>query len=166
VYIFTEIIITLLIIALLKIPFNIINDLGIYIIYEVGNSFRSILAFSWSLILGISYFIFGLFILLEIFRNIMKNKELNLIEDDRRKDSRIKKKVFNPIIDIVIAFLDLLTVPFVFGILGMLVLLGMNIALLVNGYILVSAFFILLGLLIMLLSVVFAINKITRGGKK
>lgn len=166
VYIFTQIIITLLFIAILRVPFEIIRELGTFIIYFVGNTFRGVLSFSWELILELSYLLFSLFLLLKIFKNIMKNKELNFIENDRRKDSRIKKKIFNPIINVVIVCLDLLSVPFIFMIFGVLILLGMDLALLVNGYIMVGLTFVLVGILIMLSSVVFTINYITRGGSK
>lgn len=166
VYIFTQIIITMLIIAILKIPFQIFNELGTFIIYAVGNTFRGVLSFSWELILELSYLMFSLFLLLKIFRNILKNKELNFIENDRRKDTRVKKKVFNPIMNIVIVCLELLTVPFIFAILGILTLLGMDFALMVNGYIMIGLSFVLIGMLTMLSSVVLAINFVTRGGNK
>ena len=72
VYIFTQIIITMLIIAILRIPFQIFNELGTFIIYAVGNTFRGVLSFSWELILELSYLMFSLFLLLKIFRNILK----------------------------------------------------------------------------------------------
>lgn len=166
VYIFTQIIITMLIIAILRVPFQIISELGTFIIYTVGNTFRGVLSFSWELILELSYLMFSLFLLLKIFRNIMKNKELNFIENDRRKDTRVKKKVFNPIMNVVVVCLELLTVPFIFAILGILTLLGMDFALMVNGYIMIGLTFMLIGMLIMLSSVVLAINFVTRGGNK
>lgn len=163
VYIFTQIIITMLVISILRVPFQIISELGTFIIYAVGSTFRGVFSFSWEIILELSYLLFSLFLLLKIFRNILKNKELNFIEDNRRKDTRIKKKVFNPIMNIVIVCLELLTVPFIFAILGILTLLGMDFALIVNGYIMIGLTFILIGSFLMLSSVVFAINYVTRG---
>lgn len=166
VYIFVQIIITFLLIAILRVPFAIIREMGTAVIYEVGSTFRGILSFSWETILEMSYLLFGLFLLLKIFRKILKNKELNFIETNRRKDAHVKKKVFNPIINIVVACLDLLTIPFLCAIFGVLTLLGMNLALIVHGHVLIGLSFMLVGVLVMLLSVVLSIDYVLRGGNK
>lgn len=166
IFIFTEVIITLIILWLLKFPFDIIEEIGVFLVYLVGSTFRNILSIILRCIIQISYFIFCLIMLLNVFRSIFKNKELNLVETDRKKDSKIKKKVFTPILEVIIICLDLLTVPFVLASLGILILLGMNLALLVNGYKIISLFPILIGLLIMFISVILVLSDLKKGGKK
>lgn len=166
VFIFTKIIVTFLLIAFLNIPFMIIKDLGIVLIYEVGNTFRYLLSISWSLIIYLSYFLSGLVLFLKVFDSILKDKELNLIEQNRRKDAHVKKKVFLPIIDLVKAGIVILTLPLILVLAVILISVGMAVALLINTNGLFSLLFMLVGLFIMVLSATLMLFRIIKGGKK
>ena len=166
VFIFTKIIVTFLLIAFLNIPFMIIKDLGIVLIYEVGNTFRYLLSISWSLIVYLSYFLSGLVLFLKVFDSILKDKELNLIEQNRRKDVHVKKKVFLPIIDLVKAGIVILTLPLILILAVILISIGMALALLINTYGLFSLLFMLVWLFIMVLSAALMLFRIIKGGKK
>ena len=164
VFIFSKIIITVIIISIMYIPFDIFNDLGRILIYTFGSTFRTFFSMSWSSIIYISYWVISLIILLQVLNSILKNKELNFIEDNRRKDTALKKKIFTPIINLLNIFLYLSVIPFIVLCAFILVLLGALVALLVNGYLLFSGFIILIGILIMAVSFILAIIKLTTGG--
>ena len=166
VFIFAKVIVTLLVIAFLNIPFTIIKDLGIVLIYEVGNTFRYLLSLSWTLIIYLAYFLVGVILFLRVFTNVLKDKELNLIEQNRRKDVHLKKKVFLPIIDLLKAGVVILTIPMVIVLALILIGFGMNICLFVNGLGLFSLLFMLIGLFVMILSAVLMILNIRKGGNE
>jgi len=165
-FIFIKVAITFLFLVLLDIPFTLLENTGIWLIYQIGDSFRYILALSWKVVINCSYIILNLIILFKVFKDILNNKELNLIETDHRKDTKIKKSIFVPIIQIIKVVLYLSTAPFIIMIIILLIALGMNLALIVNGYFTYSILFIAIGLIIMLLSVVLAIIDITKRGVK
>lgn len=166
VFIFTKVIVTLIVIALLNIPFTIVKDLGIVLIYEIGNTFRYLLSVSWALIVYLSYFILGVILFLKVFNSILKDKELNLIEQNRRKDVHMKKKVFLPIIGFLKAVVVILNIPLVITLMLLFVVIGMSICLIVNGYGLFGLLLILIGLFIMILSAVLILLNIRKGGNE
>lgn len=163
-YIFTKIIITLLVLAILKLPFICLEELGTILIYTIGATFRYILSSCWIVILDVSYLMLSFIVLLKVFKTVLKDKELNFIEDNRRKDTKVKNKIFLPIIKIIKICLSLLLIPVVLAVFSIFVVLGMNIALLVNGYTFVSLFLMCIGLLIMISSVILVILNIIKGG--
>ena len=163
VFIFTKVIVTLLVIAFLNIPFTIIKDLGIVLIYEVGSTFRYLLSIGWTIIIYLSYFILGVILFLKVFNSILKDKELNLIEQNRRKDVHMKKKVFLPIIGFLKAGVVVLTIPLVIALILILIVIGMSICLLVNGFGLFSLLIMLIGLFVMILSAVLMLLNIRKG---
>ncbi|MDD6879605.1 MAG: hypothetical protein PUD59_05220 [bacterium] len=165
VYIFNKIIVTLAFLFIAKIAFDLIGIIGHNAIYLTGKTFRGILDIILNITINLSYFIFCFLVLLKVFESIFKNKELNLIENDRRKDTKLKKKMFSPIIDIIKSILEILTIPFILVIVICSIALGMNFALLVHGYLIFGPILIFIGLGIMCLSVVLLIKHIVRGGK-
>lgn len=166
VFIFTKIVVTLLLIAFLNIPFTIIKDLGIVLIYSVGNTFRYLLSISWSMIIYLSYFLLGIVVLLKVFKTILKDKELNLIEQNRRKDARVKKKVFVPIIELLKAGIVILAIPLFVAVAIVLMAIGMSLCLILNGYGLFCLLFMLVGLLIMISSVILLLFNIRKEGNE
>jgi hypothetical protein len=90
---------------------------------------------------------------LKVFNSIFKDKELNLIEQNRRKDAHMKKKVFLPIIDLLKACVIILVIPLVLVLMLILIGIGMSICALVNGFGLFSIVFIMVGLFFFLLAV-------------
>ena len=166
VYIFTKIVITLIILAIINIPISLLDELGRAIIYSYGTTFRHILSTTWSLILMIAYLLFSLMVLLKVFDEMLKDKELNFVETNRKKDEHVKKSIFNPIIKLFKVCLAILIIPLVMFILAIFVIMGMNLYLTVYGYGFISLFLILIGLLIMILSVILVIVKIIKGGNK
>ena len=166
VFIFTKVIVTLLVIAILNIPFTIIKDLGVVLIYEIGSTFRYLLSVSWTAIVYLSYFILGVILFLKVFNSILKDKELNLIEQNRRKDAHMKKKVFLPIIGFLKAIVVVGSIPLVIVLLLLLITTGMSICLIVNGYGMFGLLFILVGLFVMVLSAVLMLLNIRRGGNE
>lgn len=166
VFIFTKIIVTFILIALLNIPFTILKELGISLIYYSGGSLRYLLSIGWIIIVYLSYFIVGFTVFLKVFNSILKDKELNLIEENRRKDSHAKKKVFLPIIKVIKACMIILTIPIIVVLAAILIFLGMNVCLFVNGYNLFFLLFVLVGLFIMVLAAVLMIFDIASGGNK
>ena len=166
VFIFTKVIVTLLVIAFLNIPFTIIKDLGIILIYEVGNTFRYLLSISWSMIIYLSYFLLGIVVLLKVFKTILKDKELNLIEQNRRKDTHVKKKVFVPIIELLKLSIVILSIPLFIAVAIILMAIGMSLCLIVNGYGLFCLLFMLVGLLIMISSAILLLFNIRKEGNE
>ncbi len=157
VYIFTKIIMTLIVLALLNIPFVLLENLGIFIIYEVGTTLRAFLSVTWKIIVNISYILLCLIIIFNVFASILDNKELNFIEENRRKDTRLKKNVFIPLINFIKACSVILTVPLFLMIIIIMIMLGMDLALLTHGYKFFSLFLILVGSLLMITSVILII---------
>lgn len=166
VFIFTKIIVTLLLIAFLNIPFTIIKDLGVVLIYSVGNTFRYLLSISWSMIIYLSYFLLGIVLFLKVFKTILKDKELNLIEQNRRKDARVKKKVFVPIIELLKAGIVILSIPLFVAVAIVLMAIGMSLCLILNGYGLFCLLFMLVGLLIMISSAILLLFNIRKEGNE
>lgn len=166
VFIFTKIIIALLLIAFLNIPFTIIKDLGIVLIYSVGNTFRYLLSISWSMIIYLSYFLLGIVVLLKVFKTILKDKELNLIEQNRRKDTHVKKKVFVPIIELLKAGIVILSIPLFVAVAIVLMAIGMSLCLILKGYGLFCLLFMLAGLLIMISSAILLLFNIRKEGNE
>ena len=165
-FIFTKIIIALLLIAFLNIPFTIIKDLGIVLIYSVGNTFRYLLSISWSMIIYLSYFLLGIVVLLKVFKTILKDKELNLIEQNRRKDTHVKKKVFVPIIELLKAGIVILSIPLFVAVAIVLMAIGMSLCLILKGYGLFCLLFMLAGLLIMISSAILLLFNIRKEGNE
>ncbi len=166
VYIFTKILITFCVIALLDIPFTLIKEFGVVLIYTIGNTFRQLLSTCWSFIVYLSYFLLSVILFLKVFDSILKDKELNLIEQNRRKDVHAKKKVFLPIISFLKVCLIILTIPLFLLLILILIIMGMNICLIVNGYGMFSTLFMIVGVFIMILSALLMIINIKNGGNK
>lgn len=164
VYIFSKIIITIIVLALLKIPFDLLKEIGVLLIYNIGSSFRNILSICLKSILDISYLILTLIVFLKVFESIWKNKEINFSENNRKKDRKIKDNVFEPLVKFVKIFLDLCLIPLVIIIVFLFLIIAINIYYLINGYSLISLFFICFGLILMILSVVLIVTKIIKGG--
>ena len=162
--IFTKIIVTLLVIYLLSIPMDFIKQLGVILIYSVGSTFRGVLSFSWSCIVQIGYSVLSLVLLLQVLDKMFKDKELNFIEDNRKKDSSVKKKIFQPIIKIVKVLLMLFAIPFAIICALSLIGLGAIIGLYTKGYYFIGGLFIILGIFIMSSSTIALIKKIVNGG--
>ena len=160
VFIVTKVSITIILLALLEIPFAVLNSMGVALIYLVGSTFRSILSTSLDLVLKISYIIICLMVLLKVFKSILSNKELNIFEENRRKDTRVKNKLFLPIISFLRTCLIILKIPVIICMGCIFVLIGMNLSLFVNGYVLFSPFIIFIGLQVILYAVVQSINDI------
>ena len=99
-------------------------------------------------------------VLLKVFKSILTNKELNLYEENRRKDTRVKNKLFLPIISFLKACLIILKIPAIICMGCIFVLIGMNISLFVNGYALFSPFVMFIGLQVILYAVIGSINDI------
>lgn len=163
--IFIKIIITLILLAFMKIPFMFLEQFGTITIYTIGSTFRMILSTTWVIFLKLAYLLFDFVVLLKVFKSILSNKELNFIEDNRRKDASVKKKIFNPLIKLMKVCLYLALIPLVFAYLTVIVIIGMNIAMLVKGYTLISLFLVLIGIAVMIISGISAILSIVNGGK-
>lgn len=164
IYIFSKIIITLIVLWLIKIPFDAFEEFGVALIYTLGTSFRHILSACLRGCFFIGYLVLCFIVLLKVIGGMFADKELNFIEKDRRKDAKVKKKVFSPLINIIKVCLNILLIPFVIAVLAILIALGMAIALLVYSYPLYGLFPLLIGLLIMILSVILIVRFIVNGG--
>ena len=150
IYIFTKIIVTFLVLFVLNFAFGILKYLGVNLVYLIGSTFRSILSDCLVIILNMTYIILCFVVLLKSFSSIFNNKELNLIEKDRKQDTKVKKKVFTPIISTLRVCLYICLVPII-SLMGIIfVLIGMNFSLLFHGYTLISPFFMYAGILVML----------------
>ena len=166
IYIFTKIIVTFLFLSMLNFAFYILKSVGVDAIYLIGSTFRSILSDCLLIVLNLIYIILCFIILLKVFSSILDNKELNLIEQDRKKDTKMKKKVFLPIISILRTCLYISVIPIVV-LMGMIfIMIGMNISLLTHGYLLISPFFMYAGILIMLYTALLVIFDIVNGRDK
>lgn len=163
-----KIVITIILIALIKIPFSLLEELGRYYIYEVGTVFRQYLSIFWTLTLNYVYLVFGILVLYKVLSNTFYDKELNIYEKDRKKDKKIKKDIFIPLIKVLRTILLIILIPFIIMIAFLFIMLGMNFALLLNGVCLVSLFFIIIGLIIINFSVILIITKLIfeKGGNK
>lgn len=166
VFIFTKVLVTILLIALLDLPFSVFKELGCIIIYKVGSVFRQFLCSIWTFIVYFSYFITGLVLLLKVFDEIFKNKELNIIEENRRKDAVAKKKVFLPIISAIRTIIFIITIPIMLCLLIILLLIVNNLMFIINGYGLISVLISLIGIFVMLLTTLILIINIAKGEKK
>lgn len=166
VYIFTKVLITFCVIALLDIPFTLIKGIGVVLIYTIGDTFRQALSTCWGFVVYLSYFLLSIVLFLKVFDSILKDKELNLIEQNRRKDVHAKKKVFLPIISFLKVCLIILTIPLFLLLMLILIIIGMNICLIVKGYGIFSTLFMIVGVFIMILSTLLMIINIKNGGNK
>lgn len=166
IYIFTKIIVTFLILLVLNYVFMILKYFGVNLIYIIGSTFRSILSDCLVIALNMTYVILCFIILLKTFSSILENKELNLIEKDRKKDTKVKNKVFLPIISVLRAGLYICVIPII-SLMGIiLIMTGMNVSLLVHGYKLISPFFMYAGILVMLYTALCVIFDIINGRNK
>ena len=166
IYIFTKIIVTFLLLMALNVAFSILKYCGVNLIYLIGSTFRSILSDCLIMVLNITYIILCFIILLKTFSSILNNKELNLIEKDRKKDTKVKKKIFTPIISILRTCLYISVIPIIFFMGIIFIMIGMNISLLVHGYTLISPFFMYAGILVMLYTALRVIFDIVNGRDK
>ena len=94
----TKIVVTIIALAVLSIPFSLVKEIGVMLIYKVGASLRAFLSFAWAFMLDLSYLIFCLTVISKVLSSILEDKELNLIEENRIKDTRLKKNIFLPIV--------------------------------------------------------------------
>lgn len=166
VYIFTKVVVTFLVLFALNFLFGILKYCGVNLVYLIGSTFRSILSDCLVFVLNMTYIILCFIVLLKTFSSILDNKELNLIEQDRKKDTKIKKKIFLPIISVLNMCLYICVIPIVFLMGIILIMVGMNISLLVHGYTLISPFFMYAGLLVMLYTALCVIFDIINGRDK
>lgn len=141
----TKIVVTIIVLAILSIPFSLIKEIGVILIYKVGASLRAFLSVAWTFMLDLSYLLFCLIVISKVLSSILENKELNLIEENRRKDTRLKKNIFLPIIKFVKICSIIAAIPLVLIIFAIMIMIGMNIALVTHGYYLFSTFLILIG---------------------
>lgn len=165
IYIFAKILVSILFVYISSIIFDFVDIIGRNIVFLVGVSFRNFLSSLLHITVRITYYIFCFIVLLTVFRSILKDKELNFIEDNRRKDTILKKKVLNPIIELIKAILNILTIPASLVIIFCMIALGMNLSFLTHGYMLIGTIFVFLGLGIMCLSAILAIKHVIRGDK-
>lgn len=161
--IFTKIIVALILLMVMRIPFLCLQEIGRLFVYTIGTTFRSILTGTWNYFMKISYLIFAFVILLKVINQMFYDKELNFIEQDRKKDSKVKKKIFNPIITIIKIGMIILTIILCVVALILLIMLITSIFLLMKNAGLLSIIFIILGLLIMIMSGIMLIIKIIGG---
>lgn len=166
IYIFSKIIITLIVLWLIKIPFDAFEEFGVALIYTLGTTFRHILSACLRGCFFLGYLVLCFIVLLKVIGDMFADKELNFIEKDRKKDARVKKKVFSPIINIIKVCLNILLIPFVIASVVILVALGMSLAILVYSKPLYGLFPLLIGLLIMILSVILIVRFIINDGVK
>ena len=166
IYIFSKIIITLIVLWLIKIPFDAFEEFGVALIYTLGTTFRHILSACLRGCFFLGYLVLCFIILLKVIGGMFADKELNFIEKDRRKDARVKKKVFSPLISLIKICLNILLIPFVISAVVILVALGMSLAILVYSKPLYGLFPLLIGLLIMILSVILIVSFIKNDGVK
>ena len=165
----TKIVVTIIVLAVLSIPFSLVKEIGVMLIYKVGASLRAFLSFAWAFMLDLSYLIFCLTVISKVLSSILEDKELNLIEENRRKDTRLKKNIFLPIIKVVRICSIIAAVPLVLIIFAIMIMIGMNIALVTHGYYLFSTFLILIGFSIILGTAVLLILDVMtlkKGSKK
>ena len=166
IYIFSKIIITFTLLWLIKIPFDILQQIGVAAIYTVGSTFRHILSTCLYGCFSLAYLMLCFIILLKVIKGIFSDKELNFIEKNRRKDAKVKAAVFNPLIKVIKICLILLLIPlFVIAIL-MLIALGMAIALLVYSHPLYGLFPAIIGFLVMIISVILTVTHIVNDGNE
>ncbi len=164
VYIFSKLIVTLVVLAIIKIPFDFFRELGVMLIYSIGNTFRSFLSTCLKLTIDISYLVLCLVVLLRVFDSIWKNKEINFIEDNRRKDAKVKNKVFEPLVKFVKVVLGLTIIPLIIMFICVMSIFIINLSFATKGYALISLFFISGGFLIMITSVIMLVIEIIKGG--
>lgn len=165
----TKIVVTIIVLAVLSIPFSLVKEIGVMLVYKVGASLRAFLSFAWAFMLDLSYLIFCLTVISKVLSSILEDKELNLIEENRRKDTRLKKNIFLPIIKVVRICSIIAAVPLVLIIFAIMIMIGMNIALVTHGYYLFSTFLILIGFSIILGTAVLLILDVMtlkKGSKK
>ncbi len=163
IYIFTKIILTLLLLGLLDIPFVILKNIGVSFIYLIGSTFRGLLSTCLRGVLNISYLVLCLIIFLKVFNSILKNKELNIIEENRKKDTKVKKKLFEPLIKFVKACLIICIFLILIIMAVILVFTGMNLYLIINGDLIFSPLFMFAGILVILYAAISSIYSIIEG---
>ena len=56
----TKIVVTIIVLAVLSIPFSLVKEIGVMLIYKVGASLRAFLSFAWAFMLDLSYLILEL----------------------------------------------------------------------------------------------------------
>lgn len=165
----TKIIVTIIMLAFLNIPFLCVKEIGVVLIYKIGASLRTVLSLLWSFILGLSYIVFCLVIIAKVLSSILEDKELNIIEENRRKDTKLKKNIFVPIINFMKACCVISTLPLIFMVFAIMIGLGMNIAFITHGYYIFSTFFILIGFAIILIAsiiMIIDVMNLKKGSKK
>ena len=163
IYIFSKVIVTFVLLWLLRIPFVILEQIGVAGIYTVGSTFRHILSASLQGCCSLAYLLLCFIILLKVISAMFADKELNFIEKNRRKDAKVKAAVFNPLIKIIKVCLYILLVPLFVIVILVLIGLGMALALLVYSHPLYGLFPALIGFLIMICSVILIVNRIING---
>lgn len=156
-----KVIIMILIILILKIPVDLIGRLGVVIIYKIGTIFRYYLSVGWIALTIYSYYILSLVLIYKVFKDIFENKELNIIEMDRKKDKKIKKDFFIPILRVIRAIIIAMLFPIFIIIVLLFSGLGASIALLVNKTYLISLFIVIIGLIIIFFMVGYIVVKYT-----
>jgi len=165
IYIFLKIIVTLVILWVAGFLFEGLKHVSVSMIYFFGSTFRSILSLCLSFILELAYFILCFVILLKVFSSILENKELNLIETNRKKDTKLKKNIFLPLIYIIRFGLYICIIPIICAMAIVLIFAGMSVYLALNGNLLISPFFMCAGMLVMFYAAFSIIFDLLNGGK-
>lgn len=154
-----KIIILIFLLLILKIPVDIISKLGIYIIYKFGTILREYLSIGWSFFINYSYILLSVIFTYKVFKDILTNKELNILEYDRKKDKEVKQKVFNPVLKTIRILIYILMIPLYFTLAFLFMIIGMSSALVVDGSYLISLFIMALGLILSIVSIILLITR-------
>lgn len=165
-----KLLVLFIIIWLLNIPFYLINKLGIVIIDSFSSTFNEIIGRFWTILVSYTYIITSILIIYDTFISILKDEEIEIILNDKKKNKKTKDKLFLPIIKGIKIIVLIFLVPLVLMLIILFMSLGALIGLTIQGISIYSLYLILIGLIIITISItsllfnwMFIKNKEVRG---
>ena len=178
-------ILILILILILRVPFDIIKNLGVEIFSEFPWFLGRVISYIWKFIIELSYFVISILTIYVSIKNLILDEEVVIDKEeivkkaeefeeviDSKKSNRGERVKMNtsdsrivltPLSILLRVFIVIMTIPAFFMLFGLIVFLGIMIASLFEGVYIVSMFFIIIGLIMMTSSILGIIYKFIFG---
>lgn len=156
----------LLMLAILEIPFIIVEKIGVGILYLLGITFKDYLSVIWINVIDYVYILFSLIVLFRVIYDMSKRKDYKIEIKESNNANDNLYYVINTGLKVLIA---VSLIPLILMGLMLFAVLGMLICFITNGVFILGPIIMVIGLLIMIissLSYIYDIVFFDKGGNK